>query len=188
MAAHRERPDEPGAGGTASSSERSHGMARRALAMVRDWGLTLVFGAVVFHGFGQLRAPDLPSAAPDFTLPALDGESVQLSSLQGRTVVLNFWATWCGPCRLEVPQLSSFADANPDVIVLGLATDGTAGELRTAREALGIRYRVLRADSATVQAYGAETLPTTVVVGPDGSIEAAHTGIITRPQLALLLP
>lgn len=163
-------------------------LARRALRIARDWGLTLLLGVALFHGVGQLRAPDLPDAAPDFTLQTLEGETVQLSSLKGQTVVLNFWATWCGPCRVEIPQFSSFADANPDIPVLGIATDGTPGELKAASKKLGITYPVLRADAATVKAYGVDTLPTTVIVGPDGTIEAAHAGILTRPQLALMLP
>jgi peroxiredoxin len=162
-------------------------LARRAMRMARDWGLTLLLGAVIFHGVGQLRAPDLPDAAPDFALQTLEGQTVQLSSLRGQTVVLNFWATWCGPCRIEIPQFASFAEANPDIPVLGIATDGTPGELKAAAKKLGITYPVLVADAATVKAYGVDTLPTTVIVGPDGSIQGAHAGILTRPQLSLMV-
>ena len=56
-------------------------------------------------------------------LRRLDGEQVSLFSLRGRTVVLNFWATWCGPCRVEAPSLAAFADNNPDIAVLGIAAD-----------------------------------------------------------------
>lgn len=162
-------------------------LARRGLSMARDWGLTLLLGVVVFHGAGQLRAPDLPEMAPDFALQTLEGETVQLSSLRGQTVVLNFWATWCGPCRVEIPQFSSFAEANPDIPVLGIATDGTPGELKAAARELGITYPVLVGDADTVQAYGVDTLPTTVIVGPDGSIQGAHAAILTRPQLSLMV-
>ena len=161
---------------------------RRLLTVARDWGGTLLFGAILFHGVGQLRAPELPEVAPDFELATLDGETVRLSDLRGRTVVINFWATWCGPCRVEIPQFSSFAEAHPEVPVLGIATDGTPGELKAASKKLGITYPVLRADAATVRAYGVDTLPTTVIVGPEGTVAAAHAGILTRPQLSLMLP
>jgi len=161
---------------------------RWLLTVARDWGGTLLFGAVLFHGVGQLRAPELPEVAPDFELVTLDGDTVRLSSLRGKTVVLNFWASWCGPCRVEIPQFSSFAEAHPEVPVLGIATDGTPGELKAASKKLGITYPVLRADAATVRAYGVDTLPTTVIVGPEGTVAAAHAGILTRPQLSLMLP
>lgn len=155
---------------------------------VREWGVSLLLAAVVFHLVGQLRAPDLPDAAPDFTLAVLDGDTVTLSDLQGAPVVLNFWAPWCGPCRAEVPQFSRFARANPEVHVLGIATDGAPAQLRASKKKLGMDYPVLLGDSETVSTYGVSTLPTTVVVGPDGRVVGAHTGMLTLPQLELMVP
>ena len=99
--------------------------------------------------------------------------------------MLNFWATWCGPCRTEIPWFSKFATENPDIVVLGIATDGTEDELRAASAQLGITYPVLRADSATQRAYGVNTIPTTVVVEPDGSVGTVHVGLMTGIQLEL---
>ena len=67
--------------------------------------------------------------------------------------------------------------------MLGVATDGTRAELRRAAEKLDIRYPVLLSDDATERAYGVSTLPTTVVVGPDGAVRSAHAGIMLGPQL-----
>jgi thiol-disulfide isomerase/thioredoxin len=158
---------------------------RRAWRPIRDWGSTLLIGAALMHMVGQLRAPDLPAQAPDFALQTLDGETVRLSDLRGQTVVLNFWATWCGPCRMEIPSFTRFAAAHPEVPVLGIATEGSVPELKAAKTKLGIGYPVLRADRATLAAYQIDTLPTTVVVGPDGAVKSAHAGILTGPQLLL---
>ncbi len=151
-----------------------------------EWSLFFVVAVVIFQAAGALRAPSLPDKAPDFTLSVLDGAPVQLSSLRGSTVVLNFWATWCGPCRLEAPSFSSFAAANPDIEVLGIAADGPEAKLRKAKADMGITYPVLLGDDETLTAYGITTYPTTVVVGPEGEVRAAHTGLLFRPQLALL--
>lgn len=145
----------------------------------------VLLAAVAMMVFGRLRAPDLPDQAPDFALQTLDGTPVVLSELRGQAVVLNFWATWCGPCRIEIPSFSSFAADNPDVVVLGMATDGTEAELRAASRSLGIGYPVVRADRATIDAYGVSTLPTTVVVDAEGKVHTAHTGMMLGPQLSL---
>jgi thiol-disulfide isomerase/thioredoxin len=155
------------------------------LRLLRDWGISLAFAVLIYLAVGWLRAPSLPDEAPDFALKTLSGEPVSLSSLRGKTVVLNFWATWCGPCRTEIPWFSKFATENPDVVVLGIATDGTEDELRAATAQLGITYPVLRADSATQRAYGVNTIPTTVVVEPDGSVGTVHVGLMTGIQLEL---
>ena len=160
----------------------------RLLRAAREWTVSLLLAAAVFHMVGQLRAPELPVNAPDFDLAVLDGERVKLSQLQGRSVVLNFWAPWCGPCRAEVPQLSLYAEQHPDVAVLGIATDGQPAALRAAAKKLGMDYPVVLADRATVEAYGVTTLPTTVFVDAQGAVAGAHTGIITLPQLKLLAP
>lgn len=148
-----------------------------------EWGVTLLAIGALWLGVGWLRAPDLPDQAPDFTLADLDGATVTLSSLRGQTVVLNFWATWCGPCRVEIPAFSAFAQEHPEVPVFGIAVDGSPAELRRAAAQLGIDYPVLVADGAVQAAYQIETLPTTVIVNPDGSVRTAHVGIMPGPQL-----
>jgi thiol-disulfide isomerase/thioredoxin len=134
-------------------------------------------------GFGWVRAPSLPTEAPAFTLADLHGQRVSLADFRGHTVVLNFWATWCGPCRMEIPTLSAFAAAHPDIPILGIAVDGTAAQLEKAAASFGITYPVLVADKATLSAYGIGTLPTSVIVGPDGKVRSAHTGLMLRPHL-----
>ncbi len=158
-------------------------LGARILRYLRDWGVALLLAAGLYALVGWLRTPELPELAPDFTLSTLDGRTVHLEDLRGQTVVLNFWATWCGPCRSEIPTFSAFAEEHPEIPVLGIATDGDPESLSAAAEALGIRYPVLRADAATTEAYRVSTIPTTVIVAPDGAIRSVHVGVMFRPQL-----
>lgn len=159
---------------------------RKLLRWGRDLLIMAALFALVSTVAGRLRAPDLPEQAPDFTLQTLEGEAVQLSALRGKTVVLNFWATWCAPCRVEIPMISRFARANPDIVVLGVAVDGKPDALRKKAAELGIDYTVLVGNPQVVRDYGASTVPTTFVVEPDGSVGPGHVGIIFEPQLWLM--
>ena len=160
-------------------------LKRRILIWLRDLGLLVVAFFVLSTLFGRLRAPDLEGEAPPLVLPSLSGETIDLKALRGQTVVLNFWATWCGPCRAEIPMLNAFARSNPDIPIFGVAVDGRASELRAAKERFGIQYPVLVGTRSVVKRYGATTVPTTVVIDADGQIKSAHVGLITTPQLEL---
>ncbi|MEO0602792.1 MAG: TlpA disulfide reductase family protein, partial [Myxococcota bacterium] len=146
-----------------------------------------LLGAVALFGMpvvAWLRGPELPEVAPGFTLRDVEGQAVSLADYQGQTVVLNFWATWCGPCRLEAPVFAQFAEAHPDVPVLGLAVDGPVAKVQRVADELGMDYRVVMADPDVVRAYDVDMYPTTVVVGPDGDVQWSHAGIMFRPHLA----
>ena len=125
--------------------------------------------------------------APDFALVSTDGTTIKLSELRGKKVVLNFWATWCGPCKMEMPGLRSFARAHPDVVLLGIAVDsGTRARLAKEKEALDLPYAILVGDAATSAAYEVSSLPTTFVLDETGHIVSAQVGPVFGWQLALL--
>lgn len=157
---------------------------RRLLGLAGTVLGSLLVVAVVSVGVGRLRAPSLPGEAPPFIAFDLEGNQVSLADYRGRTVVLNFWATWCGPCRYEAPSLASFADAHPDIPVLGLAIDGPPRKVGQVAADIGMTYPVVTVGPRVSDAYKVEQLPTTVVVGPEGQVRWVHAGMMFRPQLA----
>lgn len=156
------------------------------LRIARELGVLLGVVAMLWGAFGWFRAPELPAEAPHIGALSLAGTRVGLDDHRGKVVVLNFWATWCGPCQLEMPELIKFSAANPEVPVLFLAVDGTTAELNAFAKRMGLPLdRVVRLDEATLQAYGVTTLPTTVVVNREGRVRTAFTGMVARPWLWL---
>lgn len=152
---------------------------------IKDWSIALVIAAVVAMLIAQPRGgPEVASAAPPLELASLDGETLSLAAMQGQTVVVNFWASWCGPCRQEVPDFSRFAHAHPEVAVWGLAVDsGDEPDVRRSAKQFGIDYTVAMADRQIVSAYGVSAFPTTVVVDPDGAVSHVTVGTMTYEQL-----
>lgn len=124
--------------------------------------------------------------APDFELVNLDGETVRLSDYAGRPVILNFWATWCAPCRVEMPELQrahdAFGDEGP--VMLTINQEESAAQVGDFFNEIGLSLPALLDPKGKVGlAYGAFFLPTTVIVGPDGTVVAVHRGMISRDML-----
>ena len=158
--------------------------------MLKDWAVALAMGVAIFFAIQWLQPkPQIPELAPDFTVQTVDGDPITLSALRGRTVVINFWASWCGPCQQEVPAFNRFHTAHPDIPILGLAVDsGNASKVRRTAKKWGITYPVAVADAQLQLNYDISTLPTTVVVGPDGKVEDIHVGIMSERQLTRAIP
>jgi cytochrome c biogenesis protein CcmG/thiol:disulfide interchange protein DsbE len=162
---------------------------------VRVWGertLTVGLLAFVLYRLGpQLGAlagvgPDL-GRAPDYAFVTLDGTPVTSADLLGNVVVLNFWATWCGPCKLEMPGLQSLHEdrAEEGVVVLGLSTDvDGAGKISEFLSERGITYQVGRASRAHRQALGGiRGIPTTFVIDKTGVVRHRVVGYFAPPAM-----
>ena len=130
-------------------------------------------------------------AAPDFQLPDLAGRPVRLADFRGKTVVIDFWATWCPPCVFQVPELNKFWDANKDagdVTVIGVAVDAEgASVVAPWVKEQGVRYQILLGSEALARDFGALGFPTLVVVRPDGKIDSLHVGLIEITELDQIL-
>ncbi len=130
-------------------------------------------------------APVVAAPAPDFELDTVDGEAIRLSDLRGKVVAVNFWATWCSPCRLEMPDLQARADAFGDrLAVLGVNFDETPAEVKTFRDEVGVRFPLLMDPGAVVQhLYRVVGYPTTYFIDSEGIIRFQHLGLMSAKQI-----
>ena len=138
-------------------------------------------------GPGTVKAASLKPdkerhAAPDFSLKDADGKVVHLSDYKGKVVLLDFWATWCPPCKLEIPWFMDLEHKDKDsgFEVLGIAMDDNGWEdVKPFIAQMKINYRVVIGDDATSNAYGGvEDLPTTFLIDKQGKIAAIHIGLM----------
>ncbi len=133
---------------------------------------------------GSRRASPSGGTAPKLALPTLDGRRVDLASLRGKVVAVNFWASWCGPCRLEMPDLAQVWRENRDRCfeLLGVAEETARAD--ALRIAPSIPYPILLDERAeAVEAWNVPGYPVTVVVDPDGNVRDVFTGAISKRTL-----
>ena len=139
---------------------------------------------------GKAGAPSADDAklktAPDFSLKQSDGAAVDLASLKGKVVLLNFWATWCGPCKIEIPWFMEFQQQFKDkgFEVLGVAMDDDGWKsVKPYVASHKINYRVVLGNDAVATAYGGiDSLPTTFVLNQNGKIVTSHIGLVDKNE------
>ena len=164
------------------------------------WTFVVLTAAVLMGGCGRTQtahadavhtgqdSPDAnvirfvknPDAAPAFQLNDLNGKPVSLAEAKGKIVLLNFWATWCGPCRAEIPDLVDLQKRYADKFeIIALATDeDDPDEVRRFVLQSGINYRVAMSSDAVRRDYGGiAALPTSFVIDPQGRIVQKHVGL-----------
>lgn len=125
--------------------------------------------------------PGLRKQAPDFTLADAAGSPIRLSDYRGRVVLLNFWATWCAPCRSEIPWFVDFQRAGA-VQVLGVSLDEDGWKsVKPYIERMQVNYPVMLANDQVARLYpAAQSLPTTLIIDKSGRIAACHVGLCSR--------
>lgn len=130
--------------------------------------------------------PNMP--APAFSIKALNGKTITLDSLKGKVAVLNFWATWCPPCRAEIPDFVAFYNANSSkgLEILGISVDtATASQVPGFVRNNKIPYPVAMFTEKIVRDYGPiDSIPTTFIVDKNGRVRHAEVGIVDKETLA----
>ena len=148
----------------------------------------LLFAFLVIGVVWALGPSDNPRLAPGTPLGEVvadlaGGGRFSLSEHRGQVVVLNFWATWCGPCRAEAPVLSRLHQSGVKVVGLSLDSLPLAAVAKKAR-AIGIQYPIALGPVEVIARLGIRSVPTTCVIGKDGAVVSARSGFLSHDELA----
>ncbi len=135
---------------------------------------------VIASASGAANAAAAPASdAPDFTLSSLNGPNLRLQEQRGRVVMINFWATWCGPCRVEMPHLAKLYDKyrSAGFTVLAVNIDEDPHKAANLAKQLGMKFPVLLDSEKKVsRLYDLSTMPSTILVDRDGRVRYVHRG------------
>lgn len=168
---------------------------RPGVQRLRQTGYWLLIAALAFFVYRRF-APSVDLAdlgpAPPLEMTALDGEIVRLADLRGQVVVVNVWATWCPPCRVETPGFVDLqAEFDGEVQFLGLSVDDSEADVRAFAEDYGINYPLLVGPNRAGDGYRVPVLPTTLLIDRNGRVRFRHEGLLLahalRPALRALV-
>ena len=132
-------------------------------------------------GPGRREAQGARKIAPDFTLNDASGKAVKLSDFKGKVVLLNFWATWCEGCKVEIPEFIEFQNKYKDsgLVVIGVSTDKDGWKVvKPFVDEKKINYTVVLGDDEICKLYSVEAMPVTVLIDREGRIAASHEGVM----------
>ena len=163
-------------------------MSRKRLA-IGALAIVVLLGLYFFERSGRsrgLRSTTTGVPAPDFSLPQLNGELLQLSTYRGKVVLLDFWATWCDPCREEIPRFVNLQDkyGQQGFEIIGISMDDTADPVRDFYQRFRMNYPVVLGNAQIGELYGGVLgLPIAFLLERDGRIYAKHIGAMDASVL-----
>ena len=137
--------------------------------------LALLFGAPA----SQAAMPKVGTVAPDFALKSSNGKNLKLSEHRGEVVMINFWATWCGPCRQEMPLLNRLHEQyrKAGFTLLGISVDDKPQAAQEMARQLGVGFPVLfDSEKQVSRRYDVDAMPTTLIIDRDGKVRYIHRG------------
>lgn len=129
---------------------------------------------------------DIGNLAPDFSATSVSGETIRLSNFEGRVTIINFWGSWCGPCRREMPTLQSLYDTYADqgITIVGLAVNDTLEDVEAFREEFDLTFPLALDNGSSISTlYNITSQPSTLLVDSNGLIVFKHFGLVTREQI-----
>jgi thiol-disulfide isomerase/thioredoxin len=141
---------------------------------------TIAVDSRILSDAGQSVIPDVGEVAPDFSYTSADGATHKLSELHGKKVLLNFWATWCGPCRFEMPDIQkAIGESGGGVIALGVNKAEEMKEIVAFADELKVTFPLITNQKGDIAArYAAQLLPTSYFINSDGTIALRKTGVM----------
>lgn len=150
--------------------------------LVRHLGRVLGASALVLAAVAPAEAIAPAAAAPDFTLRTMNGPNMRLAEQRGRVVMVNFWATWCGPCRQEMPHLNRLYEKYraSGFVLMGVNVDDDTRNAADVAAKLGLKFPVLLdTDKGVSKLYDLSTMPSTVLIDRDGKVRYVHRGYLS---------
>jgi peroxiredoxin len=190
-------PENPGLGENAGPSTPPPGPNRNPMILVV---VALVIAGMLYFGYHQARRSasaggsdvsfsgiTISKPAPDFTLETVSGQSMRLSDLRGKAVLLNFWATWCAPCKIEMPWFVELQNeyGSQGLQIVGVAMDDSSKEdIAKFAKDMGVNYPVLMGKEAVGEEYGGvPALPESFFIGRDGKIVDKIIGLKGKAEI-----
>lgn len=160
--------------------------ARRAFVPAALLALAALFVFRVWHGGELAPVKGAPRPAPAIALQTTDGRAVSLASLRGHPVLVNFWATWCPACRVELGDLEKLSRAAPGCLqVVGVAVDsGSPADVADFARSHGLTYPILIDDGTAGRAYRVAEIPRSVLIDAEGRLVGELTGTISPAGVA----
>jgi len=154
-------------------------MTNLKVTLERSGRIAALFCAIIFAAHASASSVVLSEEAPDFTLKTLEGSNLRLEEYRGQVVLINFWASWCGPCRQEMPILDRLHKRYEDTgfAVLGINVEGEAEPAQKIVDKTNVTFPVLIDEGQMVsELYELEAMPSTVVVDRNGVVRYVHRG------------
>lgn len=142
---------------------------------------TIAAALLMLAAHSAMSAIALQTKAPDFTLRTMAGSNLRLQEQRGKVVMINFWATWCGPCQQELPRLNQLYEKYraAGFVLLGVSVDDDAKHAGEVATKLGLKFPVLfDTDKSLSHLYDLSTMPSTLIVDRDGKVRYVHKGYL----------